>query len=262
MVQIIIIESTYGNRLHETKKETINLADIIMDTAKRGGNVIIPSFAVGRSQEILYILNHFIDVEKKRALRNIEVYLDSPLAQEATQVFGKHLECYDDEALKDLTIDGDPLDFKNLFFTASQEESMMLNEKKGIVIISSSGMCEAGRIKHHLKYNLWNKNSSIVFVGYQAEGTLGRKILEGAKIVKIFGEEIHVAASIYNIPGLSGHADMIGLLDWVRNIKNGVSQKIFITHGDPEASITLRKEITDITSTKCEIPKLYDEYIL
>jgi metallo-beta-lactamase family protein len=139
---------------------------------------------------------------------------------------------------------------------------MTLNEKTGIVIISSSGMCEAGRIKHHLKYNLWRKNSSIVFVGYQAEGTLGRKILEGAKSVKIFGEDIRVSASIYNIQGLSGHADLIGILDWVRHIKGGIKQKIFITHGEPEASNTLRKELSNITSTNCEIPKLYEEYIL
>jgi metallo-beta-lactamase family protein len=113
-----------------------------------------------------------------------------------------------------------------------------------------------------LKYNLWKKNSSIVFVGYQAEGTLGRKILEGSRTVKIFGEDIHVSAAIFNIQGLSGHADLIGILDWVRHIKGGINQKIFITHGDPEASITLKKELSAITSTNCEIPKLYEEYIL
>lgn len=258
----LIIESTYGNRLHQTQMETINLADIIVNTISQGGNVVIPSFAVGRAQEILYILNHYIDVEKRRTIKDIQVYLDSPLAQQTTEVFGKHIECYDQDAIKELTIDGNPLNFNNLFFTSSPEDSMALNDKHGIVIISSSGMCEAGRIKHHLKYNLWKKNSSIVFVGFQAEGTLGRKILDGEKNVKIFGEDIHVAANIYNIQGLSGHADLNGLINWVKHFEGGIRKNIFITHGDPDASTNLKEVLSDITSTKCVIPKLNEEYIL
>lgn len=256
----LITESTYGNRLHEVGAQTENLYDIILNTIGRGGNVIIPSFAVGRTQEVLYLLNYYIDIEKRKKLKNVEVYLDSPLAIQATEVFERHKECYDEEALRFLAEDIDPLYFNNLKIIKSSEESMALNEKKGIVIISSSGMCEAGRIKHHLKHNLWRKNSSIVFVGYQAEGTLGRKILDGEKAVTIFGEKIVVQAEIHNVQGLSGHADQKGILNWIKNIKNGVRDTIFITHGDSEAQETLEEKLKKITGSRLIIPDLFEEY--
>lgn len=256
----LITESTYGNRLHEVAAETENLYDIILNTVGRGGNVVIPSFAVGRTQEILYILNYYIDIEKRNQLKNIEIYMDSPLAIGATEVFEKHRECYDEEALKFLAQDFNPLYFNNLKIIKSSEESMSLNGKNGIVIISSSGMCEAGRIKHHLKHNIWRKDSSIVFVGYQAEGTLGRKILDGEKTVSIFGEKILVQAEVHNVPGLSGHADQEGILNWIKNIKTGVKNTIFITHGDNEAQEALKEKLHDVTDAAIIIPGLYEEY--
>lgn len=257
----LVIESTYGNRLHDMQKGGEELVNIILNTVEKGGNVIIPSFAVGRSQEILYILSKYIEEEKAKRLRNVQIYLDSPLAQEATKVFERHIECYDEEALKVLSETHAPFYFPNLHYTASPQESSSLNEQKGVVIISSSGMCEAGRIKHHLKHQLWNKDNAVIFVGYQAEGTLGRKILDGEKNLKILGEDILVKAEIHSLPGLSGHADLNGLINWVGNIKHGVSKKIIITHGDPDASSNFRNELGKITSTKCVIPDLYEEYI-
>lgn len=258
----LIIESTYGNRFHSIPSEVQSLYAIILNTIKNNGNVIIPSFAVGRTQEILYLLNKYIDIEKRKDFTNIQIYLDSPLAEEATEIFKKHKECYDEEALNMLSLDNDVLEFKNLTFVKTKEESMELNNKSGVVIISSSGMCEAGRIKHHLKYNLWKKESAIVFVGYQAEGTLGRRILDGAKKVKIFGEEIAVNAKIINMPGLSGHADLQGLLKWYKGINKEVNKKVFITHGEIEAAMNLKAILETVSSTSCVIPEYLEEYIL
>ncbi|SHM79271.1 metallo-beta-lactamase family protein [Caldanaerovirga acetigignens] len=256
----LIIESTYGDRLHGNKTEEIKkLYDIIINTVKKGGNVIIPAFSVGRAQEILYLLNYYIDIEKRKELSNIEIYLDSPLAKEALEIYEKHKECYDEEAINLLGKDFDLLRFNNLYTISSAEESIALNDKNGVVIISSSGMCEAGRIKHHLKHNIWKDATSIVFVGYQAEGTLGRKILDNAKKVKIFGEEMVVKAKIYNLPGLSGHADIEGLINWVKNIKNGVSRRIFIVHGEEKASENFKKEIGKLMNTGVHIPELFEK---
>lgn len=258
----LVIESTYGNRNHDLQKGRSDLADIIINTIEKGGNVIIPSFAVGRTQEILYILHKNIEDDKIRKLLGLDFYVDSPLAKEATRVFEEHIECYDEDALKVLSQDHLPFNFPNLHFTSSPQESAGLNEKQGIVIISSSGMCDAGRIKHHLKHNLWKKNSAIVFVGYQAVGTLGRRILDGAKEVKIFGEEIAVKAKIYSLPGLSGHADLNGLINWVSNIKNGINTKIFITHGDIGASEHFKVELDKLSSTNSIIPTMFESYTL
>jgi metallo-beta-lactamase family protein len=258
----LIIESTYGNRIHEVDNETNNLYEIIINTIQRGGNVIIPSFAVGRAQEILYTLNYYIDIEKRRRLSNIEIYLDSPLAKEATNIFENHRECYDKEALNLLTKGDDPLKFDNLTITENADESRELNKQNGIVIISSSGMCEAGRIKHHLKYNLWKENSSIVFTGYQAEGTLGRNILDGANKVKIFGEEIVVKANIFKIESLSGHADLNGLLNWFKHIKNGVQKGVFIIHGEIDASENFKSELEKLSDANVVIPNMNEEFTI
>lgn len=250
----LVIESTYGNRYHDLVKGSNDLADIIINTTSKGGNVIIPSFAVGRTQELLYILHKFIATDKIRQLLNVHFYVDSPLAKEATKVFEQHIECYDEEALKVLSKDHLPFNFPNLHFTSTPQESASLNEQHGIVIISSSGMCDAGRVKHHLKHNLWKSENAVIFVGYQAETTLGRRILYGAKIVKIFGEEIAVKAKVYNLPGLSGHADLAGLTNWVSHIKDGINKTIFVTHGDVEASDHFVSELEHITTTQCIVP--------
>lgn len=233
----LIMESTYGDRIHQNNKDEIQkLINVIYNTIQKGGNVIIPSFAVGRVQEVLYLLNDFIEGGK---LKGINIYVDSPLASECTKIFQKYKDYYDTAALDKLAHGDDPLNFTNLHFVGSAEESAKLNEKNGIVIISSSGMCEAGRILHHLKHNLWRKDSSVVFVGYQAEGTLGRKIIEGEKRVRLFGEYIIVNAQIYNFPGLSGHADSKGLLDWVVNFKEKPAN-IILVHGSKTSSESLR----------------------
>jgi Predicted exonuclease of the beta-lactamase fold involved in RNA processing len=258
----LICESTYGNRLHKENAERENLGDIIVNTVKRGGNVVIPSFAVGRTQELLYMLNYYIDIENREKLKDIDIYLDSPLAAKVTEIFERHKECYNEDALQVMEKDIDPLYFNNLKIIENNEESMALNGKSGIVIISSSGMCEAGRIKHHLKHNIWRKNSSIVFVGYQAEGTLGRKILSGEKTVNVLDEEMVVQAEIYNLQWLSSHADQKGIINWITNIKQGVKKAIFLVHGEPEAQECLREKMGQVTNTNVVIPGLFEEYEL
>ena len=233
----LVIESTYGNRLHkERAKNSEHFLDIINDTLERGGNVVIPSFAVGRTQEIIYDLNknHEKFDEKLERFFRTPVYVDSPLAKSATEVFRNNLDCYDDEARAYIANGDNPLDFPGLKFTQSADESKALNDKKeSMIIISASGMCEAGRIKHHLKHNLWRKDSTILFVGYQAVGTLGRRLVEGARKVKLFGEEITVNARIEMIDGFSGHADKNGLLGWISKFSKK-PKKIFIVHGEEE----------------------------
>lgn len=238
----LIMETTYGDRLHKTtENEFEELYKIIRDTFKRGGNVIIPSFAVGRTQEVLYALNKYTE---KGALKDISIYVDSPLASESTDIFKRHEDIFDDDAKKLIESGDDPLSFKGLNFTISSQESAALNKiNSGVVIISASGMCDAGRIKHHLKHNLWRKECSIVFVGYQAEGTLGRRIIDGEKTVKIFGEEIAVNAEIHQLQGLSGHADRLGLLRWLEAFKK-MPKEILLVHGDIQASNSFKDLLT------------------
>lgn len=246
----VIMETTYGNRLHpKNSMDVKKLMDIIRKTAKRGGTTVIPSFAVGRTQELIYELNRVYDSDSEyhKDFENIMVYVDSPMATTATEVFKKNAQVFDDET-KEYIMKGDnPLDFKNLKFTRTSEESMWLNtDNEPKVIISASGMCEAGRIRHHLKHNLWNSKSSIIFVGYQAEGTLGKLLVEGAKEVTLFGEKIQVNAEIYNLEGFSGHADRDGLLAWLKGFRKE-PKHIFLVHGEPQAkedfAETVRKEL-------------------
>ncbi|MDO4834243.1 MAG: MBL fold metallo-hydrolase [Bacillota bacterium] len=237
----VIMETTYGNRLHPENSMDVNeLIDIICDTAERGGNTVIPSFAVGRTQELIFELNKVFDSKddpRQKRLKNVKVYIDSPMATAATEVFRNNAQVFDEET-KDYISRGDnPLEFENLKFTQSTEESQWLNiDKEPKVIISASGMCEAGRIRHHLKHNLWNKKNSVVFVGYQAEGTLGRSIVEGQKEITLFSEKIQVNAEIHNLEGFSGHADMNGLLSWLGGFKVEPKQ-IFLVHGEPEVKL-------------------------
>jgi len=248
----LIMETTYGDKLHNNFTDILKeLSNIVKETFARGGNVIIPSFAVGRAQEVIYALNKNIEED---LLKDICVYVDSPLAEKATRIFENNRDVFDKDAKEMETHDDNILSFNGLHFTHSSEESMKLNEvQKGIVIISSSGMCDAGRIKHHLKHNLWRKECSIVFVGYQAEGTLGREILEGNKMVRIFGEDITIAASIHNLEGLSGHADRNGLINWVENVQTKPKQ-IFLVHGDKNAQKSF-KELLDSKGYKSIIAK-------
>ncbi|AEY66271.1 MBL fold metallo-hydrolase [Clostridium sp. BNL1100] len=263
----LIVESTYGDRLHTLKKETDKIEkfiSIISETISKGGNVVIPSFAVGRTQELIYDLNKHMDVfgDKVNEILNVPVYVDSPLATSATQIFRENLDCFDEEAKAYIANGDNPLDFPSLKFTQSPEESRKLNEKaESMIIISASGMCDAGRVKHHLKHNLWRKESTILFVGYQAEGTLGRKIQDGAQKVKLFGEEISVNARIESIDGFSGHADKAGLLSWIRSIGRK-PKNIFVVHGEQGVAASFAQTITDELGLQCIVPSRGESYVI
>ena len=235
----VVMESTYGDRNHaENWGYRENLAKIIDETIGRGGNVIIPSFAVGRTQELLYFIREIKDLRLVHSYPDFPVYIDSPLARRATAIFTGDLHGYlDDDAMR-LVKDGTHMfSFTNLHMTESSEESKLLNvDHQPKVIISASGMCDAGRIRHHLKHNLWRAESTIVFVGYQGEGTLGRSLLEGTKSVKLFGEEIAVHAKIVNFKGLSSHADRDHLISWISDFQNPKPQHVFVVHGDREVA--------------------------
>ena len=230
----VVMESTYGNRNHtEVWSYTDDLAQIIDETLGRGGNVVIPSFAVGRTQELLYFIREIKDRHLVTSVQDFPVYVDSPLAKSATRIFCGDLRGYLDEEALALVQDGTHMfNFPGLHLTESVEESKLLNmDGTPKVIISASGMCEAGRIKHHLKHNLWRPESTVLFVGYQAVGTLGRSIIEGADKVKLFGEEIEVRAEICKLNGISGHADREGLLEWLGAFEKK-PEKVFVVHGD------------------------------
>ena len=235
----VVMESTYGDRNHtEVWSYTDDLAAIIDKTIARGGNVIIPSFAVGRTQELLYFIREIKDAGLVKSNPDFPVYIDSPLAKKATTIFTGNLHGYLDEDALELVRDGTHMfNFTNLRMTETGEESKALNEEPTPkVIISASGMCDAGRIRHHLKHNLWRPECTVVFVGYQGEGTLGRTLLEGAKSVKMFGEEIAVNAEIVNFQGLSSHADRDHLLSWISDFKEPKPQHVFVVHGDREVA--------------------------
>lgn len=261
----VIMETTYGNRVHERNSDSIDkLIDIILRTVRRGGNVIIPSFAVGRTQELIYQLNRFYEghSEYQQELSSIMVYVDSPMATSATEVFRRNAQVFDEETRNYILRGDHPLDFKNLRFTRTVEESVALNiDPQPKIIISSSGMCEAGRIKHHLKHNLWNPKSSVVFVGYQAVGTLGRSLVNGDKSVSIFGEKIHVEAEIYNLEGFSGHADRDSLLEWLSGFQKKPA-KIFLVHGEEDAKEDFAKTVKDVLDIDCTVVKGNSEYTL
>ncbi len=231
----VVMESTYGDRLHSAEKVDYvkELAAILQETFDRGGNVVIPSFAVGRTQEMLYFLRQVKVGRMVKGHENFPVYVDSPMAVEATEVFHENrMDCFDGEALALVREGINPISFAGLKLSITSEESKEINFiDTPKVIISASGMCEAGRIRHHLKHNLWREECTILFVGYQAVGTLGRSIVEGAKEVKLFGESIQVRAHIKKLVGMSGHADKNGLLEWIDAFEEK-PKKVFVVHGE------------------------------
>ncbi|MFB0972375.1 MAG: MBL fold metallo-hydrolase [Tissierellia bacterium] len=253
----LILESTYGDRIHENYEEVHHkLIDIIEKTASRGGAVVIPSFAVGRTQELIYQLNSYYDSETMEAYKRIPIYIDSPLAIQATEAYQKNAELFNDETKKRILSGDNPFEFPNLRYVGTVEESKSLNKSPyPKVIISASGMADAGRIRHHLKHHLWDPRNTILFVGYQAIGSTGRKILDGAKTIKILGEEIIVRAEIKELQGLSAHADLNMILNWVGNIREK-PKKIFLVHGEPNATENLKKEIQEKYNISTRIARL------
>lgn len=261
----LIMESTYGDREHRDNQNRIEkFMDILIQTTMKGGNVVIPSFAVGRTQEIIYELYKYKEKYDQQLgfLKHVPVYVDSPLAISATEVFRKNLDCYDEEAREYIRNGDNPLDFDGLRFSKTPEQSKQLNEMDiPMVIISASGMCEAGRVKHHLKHNLWREECTVLFVGYQAPGTLGRMILDGAEKVRIMGEEISIQARIESIDGFSGHADQSGLLRWAEKIGKK-PKKTFIVHGEGKAQQQFAKLLKKNFQMETVIPEHGDHYEL
>ena len=259
----VVMESTYGDRNHtEVWSYTDDLAKIIDKTIARGGNVIIPSFAVGRTQELLYFIREIKDRKLVKSNPDFPVYIDSPLAKQATTIFTGDLRGYLDEQALALVADGTHMfNFTNLRMTETAEESKLLNEDPTPkVIISASGMCDAGRIRHHLKHNLWRPESTVVFVGYQGEGTLGRSLLEGTPSVRLFGEEISVRAEIVNFQGLSSHADRDHLLAWIAACRAPKPQHVFIVHGDREVAPYFARSVEELgfTAHAPQYTEVYD----
>ncbi len=247
----VFVESTYGDRLHKDKKlGEEELLKYIQETYKKGGKLMIPSFAIERTQELLYAIHKF---HKKKLMPNEKVFLDSPLAIKATRIFRKHTEVYNNEISKD----GDPFNFPGLTFTPKVNDSMQLNNyKEPCVIIAGSGMCTGGRIRHHFKHGIWNPRNTVLFVGYQAEGTLGRYILEGAKRIRMMGIEVLVKAKIAKISSFSAHADYKDLLKWIGGFKEK-PKKIFIVHGEERSSSAFKDKL-EKRGYVCDIPNIGD----
>lgn len=244
----VVVESTYGDRLHGPRPNYIEqLKNILQDTFDRGGNVVIPSFAVGRTQELLYLLREIKDGKMIHGHDHFPVYVDSPLAVEATEIYSQDmLAYYDEETLNLLAIGVNPIMLDDLHVSITSDDSKLINEdREPKVILSASGMCEAGRIRHHLKHNLWRTECTILFVGYQTEGTLGRVLLDGTETVKLFGEPIQVEAKIEQMDGISGHADRDMLLDWLSNIQPAPS-KVFVNHGQDVVCDVFADKIHDV----------------
>lgn len=260
----VVVESTYGTRLHGERPDYVNqLARIIQDTFDRRGNLIIPSFAVGRTQELLYLLRIIKERELVRGHGNFPVYVDSPLAVEATDIYSQNLTDYfDSETLELLDKGINPIQFPGLKLSVTSDDSLKINiNKSPKVIISASGMCEAGRIRHHLKHNLWRAENTILFVGYQSEGTLGRIILDGAPHVRLFGETVQVKARIERLEGISSHADKEMLLGWLSGLKNK-PETVFVNHGGDTVCDEFARIVEGSLATRAIAPYNGAEYDL
>ena len=242
-VDYLIMESTYGDRLHQQESEVKNkLRDIVSRTVARGGRVIVPAFAVGRVQQLVLMLHQLIDANQ---IPSVPMYVDSPLAVDVTRVFEAHPECYDEEAADFLKLEEDPFGFNLLKYVRDSEDSKKLNALEGsFIVISPSGMCEAGRVLHHLLHNISNPKNTVLITGYQAENTLGRKIQDGQKQVRIFGDLVDVRAEIANLDALSGHGDREELLSWMKPMAPAL-KKVFLVHGEVGSSAVLAQAIQD-----------------
>lgn len=260
----VIMESTYGDRNHEAgtnDEKEAQLASVLRAAIARGGNIVIPSFAIGRTQELLYYIKRFIANNTVKGLEKIPVYVDSPLGIEATRVYERSADGYYDEEAMELRREGSPFDFETVNFTRTADESKLINVTPGQkIIIASSGMCDAGRIRHHLKHNLYQKNATVIFAGYQAVGTLGRLLVDGAEKVKLFGEEIRVNAVIEHLSVFSGHAGRNELVDWVSAI-TPKPDRVFLVHGEEEALDMLAGAIRSL-GYNVTVPNLLDEVVL
>ena len=260
----IVMESTYGDRSHGEKPDYVKLlSEIIQETFDRGGNLVIPSFAVGRTQEMLYFIRQIKADGLVYGHDGFKVYVDSPLANEATTIFSEHqYDCFDEEAMELIQKGINPISFPGLKVSVTSDDSKSINyDEEPKVIISASGMCDAGRIRHHLKHNLWREECSVVFAGYQAEGTLGRLLQDGTPAVKIFGEEIDVKAHIETLDGISGHADRDGLLTWAAAFEQK-PQYVFVVHGNDESCESLTDALTTQLGLTAKAPYSGSEFDL
>jgi metallo-beta-lactamase family protein len=256
VVDVVVMESTYGDRLHRDLDGSVReLHEAIRDTIGRGGNVIIPTFALERAQEILYFLRE--GSETGALPEGLQVFLDSPMAISATEIFGRHPECYDQDAAELFQQGRDPFALPGVHFTRQSAESMRINQiRSGAVVMAGSGMCTGGRVRHHLQHNLSRPQCSVIFVGFAARGTLAREIVDGAKQVRIYGEEVAVRARIHTINGFSAHADQAELLAWHRSTR---ANRTFLVHGEEEPMRVLARRLEN---TKVEMPSLHDEFEL
>jgi metallo-beta-lactamase family protein len=245
----VVVESTYGNRFHKDLEASISeLEAVVKETFKRGGNVLLPSFAVGRTQDVLYILNRLV---REKRLSDINVYVDSPLADKATKIYMSHPEFFDAETLNTFTFRSSA--GMRIHFTASIEESQKINRiKSGSIIIAGSGMCEGGRIRHHFKHNIWRRECSIIFTGFQVPGTLGRYIVDGAKRAYILGEEMAIRAKVHTIGGFSAHADQGELLEWLGAFTN--NPRVFIVHGDEPVALEFERVVREKLGLATHVP--------
>ena len=260
----VVMESTYGNRNHEAPPDfAAELAKVMSMTFTKGGNLVVPAFSVGRTQEMLYFIRRIKTEGLLPEFPDFEVYIDSPLAVEATNVFHENVrECFSERAIALVDSGINPIRFPGLKVAVSSDESRMINfDPNPKVIISASGMCEAGRIRHHLKHNLWREDSTVLFVGFQVPGTLGYALLNGAKTVKLFGEEIDVCASIVRLPGISGHADRDHLTEWISAFATH-PRKVFVVHGEESTAVSFAEHIRETVGVDAEVPYSGDTYDL
>jgi len=256
----LLIESTYGDRIHKAREDTKKtIAEVISSTKKAGGNIIVPSFALERSQEVLYYINELL---LEGTIPHIMVFLDSPMAASITKVFQRHSELFDEEMVELVRRRESPFDFPGLKMVQTTEQSKAINHIKGTVaVIAGSGMCTGGRIKHHLVNNISRPESTIMFVGYQATGTLGRRIVDGERYVRILGQEYPVKAKVVQVSGFSAHADRDELFKWLTGLKNP-PRRLFVVHGEPQSAHHFADYISHKTGWKVSVPAYQDEFTL